>query len=120
MLELAHTNCAESVTVLKRRRAAHHRVCQNPMGLTEARARPMSETTYFCKGFYPIQADNLAHAAKLFALWEARRTYGPKASCSRVDLRAQLQPNAATFEALIDTPLGNEACMLTISVDEPQ
>jgi hypothetical protein len=80
----------------------------------------MSESTYFCNGFYPLEADNLAHAAELFALWKARRTYGPKASCRRLDLRAQLEPNGATFEAVIDAPSGSETCLLTVLIDHPQ
>jgi hypothetical protein len=79
-----------------------------------------SNVSYFCDGFYPIEADNLAHAARIFGMWKARRLYGPRASCSRVDLRTPLEPNGATFEALIDTPSGNEACVLTIVIDHPK
>ena len=39
---------------------------------------------YLCAGFYPIEADNLLHAAFLFAVWKARRRFGPGGIFSRL------------------------------------
>jgi hypothetical protein len=76
-----------------------------------------SKQRYLCEGFYPIEADNLMHAALLFALQLARRRHGPKAQCSRLDLRGELRPEGATFEVTVGTPTGNETCHLTVLVD---
>ena len=72
---------------------------------------------YLCEGFYPLEATDLTEAAWLFALWKARRTYGPKGRCSRLDLQTELGPSGATFKAFIEAPLGSETCLLTVLID---
>jgi hypothetical protein len=74
-------------------------------------------TTYYCDGFYPLEADNLAHAAGLFALWRARRKYGARGDCSRLELQTDLGVDGATFNAVINAPSGAEACTFTVLVD---
>jgi hypothetical protein len=78
----------------------------------------MSEgnVSYLCEGFYPLEANDLTHAASLFALWKARRTYGPKARCTRLDLQTELGPQGATFKAVIEAPSGSETCLLTVLI----
>ena len=71
--------------------------------------------TYHCEDFYPLEAENLTHAAMLFAVWKARRQFGPKGHCSAL-LQTHQGPNGTTFEALIDTPSGIETCQVTIFV----
>jgi hypothetical protein len=39
---------------------------------------------------YPITARDLAHAASLFALWKARRIFGPRAICAQVILQEEI------------------------------
>jgi len=56
------------------------------------------EKSYISPGFLPIAAHNLMHAAFLFAIWKARRTFGPGATCARLDLQVELT-EGATFEA---------------------
>jgi hypothetical protein len=76
-----------------------------------------SNVTYYCDGFYPLEADNLTHAAKLFAIWRARRKYGARAHCSRLELQTDLGVDGATFNAVINAPSGAEACQFTVLVD---
>jgi hypothetical protein len=78
----------------------------------------MSEgnVSYLCEGFYPLEATDLMQAASFFALWKARRTYGPKGQCSRLALQTELGPWGATFEAFIEAPSGGETCLLTVCV----
>jgi hypothetical protein len=64
----------------------------------------MSTIRYRCEGFDPLDADDLMHAATLFALWQARRTYGLKGRCSDLKLHAELGQSGAIFEAHIDAP----------------
>jgi hypothetical protein len=71
--------------------------------------------TYHCEGFYPLEAENLVHAALLFAVWKARRQFGPTGHCNAL-LQTNQGPNGATFEALIDTPSGIETCQVTVFV----
>ena len=73
--------------------------------------------SYSCEGFYPLEANDLTHAAWLFALWKARRTYGPKGQCSRLDLQTKLGPEGATFKAFIQAPSGSETCLLTVLIN---
>jgi hypothetical protein len=72
--------------------------------------------SYLCEGFYPLEATDLTHAASLFALWKARRTYGPQGWCSRLDVKTELV-DGATFEAFIQAPSGSETCLLTVLVE---
>ena len=90
------------------------------MGLGDHGAKPMSEgnVSYLCEGFYPLEATDLTHAASFFALWKARRTYGPKGRCTRLDLQTELRPDGATFRAFIESPSGSQTCMLTILIDD--
>jgi hypothetical protein len=89
-------------------------------GLAISGAKPMSEgnVSYLCEGFYPLEANDLTHAAALFALWKARRTYGPKGRCSRLNLQSVLGLRGATFKAFIQSPLGGETCVLTVLLDD--
>ena len=77
----------------------------------------VTSTTYYCEGFYPLDADNLAHAAKLFALWLARRKFGARGQCSQLELQTDLGVDGATFNAVINAPSGAEACQFTVLVD---
>ena len=65
---------------------------------------------YICAGFYPVTAHNLMHAAFLFALWMARRKFGPQAACTRLDLQAE-SAQGATFEAALSAN-GGSLCEL--------
>ena len=73
--------------------------------------------SYVCEGFYPLEANDLTEAASFFALWKARRTYGPQGRCSRLHLQTVLGPWGATFKAVIEAPSGSETCLLTVRVD---
>ena len=57
--------------------------------------KPMSSgrAAYICAGFYPLDADDMMHAAHLFAVWKARRKYGPPAEC-KLSMQTEL---AVTF-----------------------
>jgi hypothetical protein len=66
-----------------------------------------SKVRYLCEGFFPIEAQNVMHAALLFALQIARRRHGPKARCSKLDLHSELRPDGATFEAFIGIRQGD-------------
>ena len=81
-------------------------------------ANLMAETRvqYLCDGFYPIDAQNVMHAGLLFALQLARRRYGPKARCTRLDLYSEFKPHSTTFEAVIGGPIGRETCRFTVLV----
>ena len=61
--------------------------------------------TYICAGFYPVTAHNLMHAAFLFAIWMARRKFGPQAACTRLDLQAE-SAQGATFEVALTNTNG--------------
>lgn len=74
---------------------------------------------YLCEGFYPIEAHNVMHAGLLFALQLARRRYGPKARCTKLDLHSEFKPHSATFEAVIGGPIGGETCRFTVLADRP-
>jgi hypothetical protein len=76
-----------------------------------------SHVSYRCEGFYPLQASDVTHAAKLFALWKARQKYGPNATCSKLDLQGDLRPDAATFEAFIGIPPRGEFYRFTVIVE---
>jgi hypothetical protein len=78
---------------------------------------PESKTSYLCDGFYPIHADNVMHAALLFALQMARRRYGPKGRCSRLDLQGRVMPDRATFEAIVGTPTDTKTCHFTVLIE---
>jgi hypothetical protein len=80
----------------------------------------MSEgsVSYICEGFYPLESSDLTDAASFFALWKARRMYGPKGRCSRLDLQTALGPDGATFKAFIESPSGSETCLLTVLIDD--
>jgi hypothetical protein len=79
--------------------------------------RSESNVSYTCDGFYPLEARDLMQAAWLFALWKARRTYGPRGRCSRLHLRTELGTEGATFEAFIEAPSGSETCLLTVLIE---
>ena len=51
-------------------------------------------------------AHNLMHAAFLFALWMARRKFGPQAACTRLDLQVE-SADGATFEAALSAHGGS-------------
>jgi hypothetical protein len=74
---------------------------------------------YLCDGFYPIEAQNVTHAGLLFALQLARRRYGPKARCTKLDLHSEFKPHSATFEAVIGGPIERETCRFTVLVKGP-
>ena len=78
------------------------------------------DKTYTCSGFYPIAAHNLMHAAFLYAIWKARRKFGPGASCIRLDKQAELT-EGATFEADLTNPNGSlrELYRFTVLVHDP-
>ena len=73
---------------------------------------------YLCAGFYPIEAANLMHAAFLFAIWNARRSLGPRTKCTRLNLRLQMV-DGATFEARLVAHEGAviEAFRFTVFVE---
>jgi hypothetical protein len=80
---------------------------------------PSSGTAYLCAGFYPLAADDVIHAARLFALWKARRTYGPAADC-RLLLQTDLNEQRASFEALIapgDRPGSGKSFHFAVVID---
>jgi hypothetical protein len=78
----------------------------------------MSTVRYLCEGFDPLDADDLMHAATLFALWKARRTYGPKGRCSEVKLHTELGKSGAIFEAQIDAPpMNGETYRYTVLIE---
>ena len=76
----------------------------------------MSKTnvSYRCEGFYPLLANDMKHAAMLFALWKARQKYGPKAECSKLDQHGDLRSDTGTFEAFIGIPPGGEVYRFTV------
>jgi hypothetical protein len=80
---------------------------------------PMSERKlrYLCAGLYPVEADNVVHAGLLFALQIARRKHGPKARCSKLDLRGSIRPGGATFEAVGGVPPRREPYQFTVLID---
>jgi hypothetical protein len=78
---------------------------------------PESRASYLCDGFYPIRADNFVHAGLLFALQIARRRHGPKGRCTKLDLHGPLEPEGATFEAVVGTSLGTETYRFMVLVE---
>jgi hypothetical protein len=78
---------------------------------------PESRASYLCDGFYPIYADNLMHAGLLFALQIARRRHGPKARCTKLDLYGPLEPERATFDAVVGTSIETETCRFTVLIE---
>ncbi len=76
-----------------------------------------SRVQYLCDGFYPIEVQNVMHAGLLFALQLARRRYGRKARCTKLDLFCEFKPHSATFEAVINGPIGGETCRFTVLVE---
>jgi hypothetical protein len=80
----------------------------------------MAETgvPYLCDGFYPIEAQNVMPAGLLFALQLARRRYGPKARCTKLDLHSEFKPHSVAFEAAIVGPIERETCRFTVLVEQ--
>ena len=81
--------------------------------------------SYLCTGFYPIEADNLMHAAFLFAVWRARRKYGAGAKCTRLHIQIEPGPDGGTFEAHLTNRNGingtdSEPYLFTVVVDRPR
>ena len=72
---------------------------------------------YLCAGFYPIEADNLLHAAFLFAVWKARRRFGPGGIFSRLMVHAELTPDAGSFEATLTKGVTHEPYRFTVLID---
>jgi hypothetical protein len=70
--------------------------------------------SYKCRGFYPIAARDLGHAALLFATWKARRQFGPLAGCTLLALREEIS-NGARFEVRLSNPV-RDAGRPTISL----
>ena len=85
-----------------------------PQGLNVALAL---KPVYLCAGFYPIEADNLLHAAFLFAVWKARRRFGPGGICSRLMVHAELTPYAGSFEATLAKGVIHEPYRFTVLID---
>jgi hypothetical protein len=77
-----------------------------------------AKVQYLCDGFYPLEAHNVMHAGLLFALQLARRRYGPKARCVKLDLHGKLEPHGATFDTVIGVPPGGEPCRFTVLVEQ--
>ena len=77
-----------------------------------------SNITYVCPGFYPMAARDLEHAASLFALWKARRKFGPCASCVKLVLQEEVV-NGAKFQVRIIGLKGlpGETYHFTVMVD---
>jgi hypothetical protein len=78
-----------------------------------------SGTAYICAGFYPLDADDMMHAAHLFAVWQARRKYGAAAECKLL-IQTELKQEGARFEAVIahrDRPGLGEPFRFTIVID---
>jgi hypothetical protein len=73
---------------------------------------------YVCPGFYPVAARDLDHAASLFALWKARRKFGPCASCVQLTLQEKLV-NGAKFQVRLIGQKGvpGETYRFTVMVD---
>jgi hypothetical protein len=74
---------------------------------------------YVCPGFYPIGARDLVHAASLFALWKARRRFGPSGRFVQLVVLEQIR-GGSTFEVRL---IGNEGAMgeiyrFTVMVDD--
>ena len=72
---------------------------------------------YLCAGFYPPEADNLLHAAFLFAVWKARRRFGPGAICSRLVLHTEVAADGASFEATLTKGATSEPYRFTVLID---
>jgi hypothetical protein len=78
-----------------------------------------SRTAYICAGFYPLDADDMMHAAHLFAVWQARRKYGAAAECKLL-IQTELKQEGARFEAVIahrDRPGLGEPFHFTVVID---
>ena len=76
--------------------------------------------SYMCPGFYPIAARDLAHAASLFALWKARRIFGPRAICDQVLLQEEIA-DGGRFEVRLLSHCGatEETYYFTVIVVDP-
>jgi hypothetical protein len=61
--------------------------------------------SYMCPGFYPLAARDLAHAASLFAIWKARRLFGPRASCAQAILQ-EVVAGGGRFEVRMFSHIG--------------
>ena len=72
---------------------------------------------YWCDGLYAVEANNVVHAGLLFALQIARRTHGPMARCSKLDLRGSIRSDGATFEAVGGVPPRTESYQFTVLID---
>lgn len=70
--------------------------------------------SYLCPGFYPLEADNLMHAACLFAVWRARRYFGPGALCTRLVMQTEPGPDRASFEATLTKGVTSEPYRFTV------
>jgi hypothetical protein len=85
--------------------------------LAKARENGRKEGSVPVRGFLPDRG--VMHAGLLFALQLARRRYGPKARCTKLDLHGEFKPHSATFEAVIGGPIGGETCRFTVLADRP-
>ena len=72
--------------------------------------------SYLCPGFYPLEADNLMHAAFLFAIWKARRKFGPGGICTRLVMQTEPGPDGASFEATLTKGVISEPYRFTVLV----
>lgn len=66
-----------------------------------------SNVSYGCPGFYPIGARDLVHAASLFALWKARRKFGPCGRFVQLVVLEQIR-GGSTFEVRL---IGNDGAV---------
>ena len=78
-----------------------------------------SNISYVCPGFYPIGARDLAHAASLFALWKARRKFGPSGRFVQLVLQEEIR-GGSSFEVRL---IGNDGSVgeiyrFTVMVDD--
>jgi hypothetical protein len=71
--------------------------------------------SYHSPDFYPIEADNLMHAAFLFAVWKARRQFGPGAVCTRLVMETEPGPDGALFEASLTKGVISEPYRFRVS-----
>src|SRR5271166_2123167 len=89
-----------------------------PLGRERAMAVTVSQdyepNYYLCPGFYPLSANNLMHAAFLFAVWSARRTFGPGAMCTRLMLLTEPGSDGAIFKVSLTIGVLSKACLLTV------
>jgi hypothetical protein len=62
-----------------------------------------SHTNFACPGFHPIAARDLQHAASLFALWKARRKFGPRGQCVQLVVQNEIKDGARFEVRLLGT-----------------